>query len=361
MNSTIIECERLTKEFKYLEPSTNSSASGMWMHYLAGIVKNRAKDPFSRKNGRLRAVNQVNLDVQRGELFGLLGPNGAGKTTLVKMLATVLLPTAGRATVNGYDVVTQSTAVRRSIGVIASGGWLGFDLQLSIRWNLKYWAVLYGCDPRQADEKVDEVLQVVNLSEKSRENSAVLSSGMRQRLAIAKGFLASAAVFFMDEPTVALDPKTANHIREFIKQIRHESNSTIVLTTHNMQEAEELCDRIAILDGGRIIACGTPDSLKKKSRHMVTRLEASGLTPGIVQELREKFPIQHSKYSSPAGRTYGWCHFHLKGPARPYSEIKTFLESHQVQVAVLEQVEPTLEDIYLELTGKEITTHAYAG
>jgi ABC-2 type transport system ATP-binding protein len=357
----IIECAKLSKEFKCLEPSGGSSTSGQWVHYIAGLLgRSNSNDPFAPKKGILLAVDRVDLEVQGGELFGFLGPNGAGKTTLIKMLATVLLPTSGSARVAGFDVVQQGRMVRRSIGVVGSGGWLGFDVQLPIRWNLKYWAVLYGCDPAEAEKKVDEVLSIVDLSSKAKESASILSSGMRQRLAIAKGLLTNARIFFMDEPTVALDPKTANNIREFIKHMKYQENATILLTTHNMQEAEELCDRIAILENGRIIACGTPASLKRQAARRVVHLEAIGLSAGIVQEFREKFCLKHSKYKAAGEAAYGWCDFHMNGSFMPFAEIRTFFAARNIDLAVLKETEASMEDVYLALTGKEMNSHAHA-
>ena len=359
MPVNIIECEKLSKRFKYLEPSASSSTSGQWVHYLAGLLsKSNGNDPFAPKKGTLLAVDRVDLEVQEGELLGLLGPNGAGKTTLVKMLATVLLPSSGSAHVAGFDVVNQGVQVRRSIGVVASGGWLGFDLQLPIRWNLKYWAILYGCNPAEAEEKVDQVLSIVDLSNKARESASVLSSGMRQRLAIAKGLLTNARIFFMDEPTVALDPKTANNIREFIKRMKYRQNATILLTTHNMQEAEELCDRVAILENGRIIACGTPSALKRQARR-VAHLEAIGLTEQTVQAFRERFCLKYSKYRAADGTAFGWCDFHLEGSTLPFAEIRGFFAARDIDLAVLKETEASLEDVYLTLTGREIDTHVH--
>lgn len=359
MPVNIIECEKLSKKFKYLEPSSSSSTSGQWVHYLVGLLgKNNRSDPFAPKKSTLLAVDQVDLEVQEGELLGLLGPNGAGKTTLVKMLATVLLPSSGKARVAGFDVVSQDVNVRRSIGVVASGGWLGFDLQLPIRWNLKYWAILYGCHPDEAENKVDEVLSIVDLASKARESASVLSSGMRQRLAIAKGLLTNARIFFMDEPTVALDPKTANNIREFIKRMKYRQNATILLTTHNMQEAEELCDRVAILEHGRIIACGTPSALRRRARR-VAHLEAIGLTETAVQAFREQFCLTYSKYKAADGAAFGWCDFHWEGSDLPFAEIRNFFDVRKIDLAVLKETEASLEDVYLTLTGREINVNVY--
>ncbi|HSL82327.1 MAG TPA: ABC transporter ATP-binding protein, partial [Thermoanaerobaculia bacterium] len=258
-------CEGVTKVFPRREPSPGGSSSDMWLHYLRGWLRPGSSDPLAPSRTRLVAVDGVDLRIEPGEFFGLLGPNGAGKTTLVKMLATILVPSAGTAWVNGFDVTTQTRRVRSSVAVVSTRGWLGFDMQLPIQWNLKYWAALYGVPSALLDRRVREVLEIVDLAGKGRESSAVLSSGMRQRLAVAKGLLADAPVFLLDEPTIALDPKSANDIRLFIREeINDRKGTTVILTTQNMREAEEVCDRIAVLDRGRLVATGTVAGLRQR-------------------------------------------------------------------------------------------------
>lgn len=359
MEDTVIECSDLTKEFLFREPTPGGTTSDMWVHYLLSMVPGvRRKDPFGRTRKSFRAVDGVDLEIPRGELFGLLGPNGAGKTTLVKMLATILTPTRGTARIEGHDVERQARQVRRSIAVISSGGWLGFDLQLPIEWNLRYWATVYGLDAHSARRRAGEVLEIVGLGAKGRESSSVLSSGMRQRLAIAKGLLIEAPVFLMDEPTVALDPQSANQIRSFIaEEVKHDKNTTILLTTQNLHEADELCDRIGILERGRLIACGRPEELKKRMQARVFRLVTPRLPLGVVQELRDRFSLANAKCKPSNGEHGGWLRFQLPADGPRVAQVRDFLTHRDVRGEALKEVEPSLEDVYLSLTGKELESN----
>jgi ABC-2 type transport system ATP-binding protein len=360
MEDPVIECSGLTKEFMYREPTPGGTTSDMWVHYLLSMWPGAGRrDPFGRSRKWFVAVDGVDLEIRRGELFGLLGPNGAGKTTLIKMLATILTPTRGTARIAGCDVAHRPRQVRGSIAVISSGGWLGFDLQLPIEWNLRYWATLYGIDGRIARRRVAEVLEIVGLESKARESSSVLSSGMRQRLAIAKGLLVEAPVFLMDEPTVALDPLSANQIRSFIaEEVKHSKHTTILLTTQNLHEADELCDRIGILERGRLIACGRPERLKREMQNRVFRLVTPQLPLGVVKELRDRFAVENAKCKPSNGEQGGWLRFHLPVDGPHVTQIRDFLTHRKVRGEALEQVEPSLEDLYLSLTGKELKTDA---
>lgn len=356
----VIECHGLTKEFDHLEPSSRTSASGMWVPYLIGLLrKDRGRNPYARRKETLIAVDGLSLEVGEGELFGLLGPNGAGKTTLLKILATLLLPTKGHASVNGYDVIHESNQVRRSISVIASSGWLGFDMQLSVEQNLAYWATLYGCPPRRVNSRVRHVLELVALRDRAGESPSVLSSGMRQRLAIAKGLLMDTPIFFMDEPTSALDPQIANDVQDFIRQtVNQENHSTILLTTHNIQEAELLCDRVAFLKKGKIVACGSPQTLKQAMTSRIMRVEAVGLSLNVIQQLRNSFRILRARHNINPQNAGGWCRFHIADKFTYPAEVKGFMEKEGIDSPSVEYVEPTLEDVYFAVTGTESVSYA---
>lgn len=208
------------------------------------------------------AVDGVDLVVEKGELFGLLGPNGAGKTTLVKMLCTLVLPTSGSAMVNGWDVVSCEHMVRQSIGLVGSEE-RSFYWRLSARQNLEFFSALHGLEGERMNRRICEVLDLMGLSNEADRMFQTFSTGMKQKMCIARGLLTDPAVLFLDEPTRSLDPIVAQSIRTFVKDVLvREQGRTVVLTTHRLEEAAEVCDRIAIMDRGRVKACGTLDELR---------------------------------------------------------------------------------------------------
>ena len=210
----------------------------------------------------VHAVRGVSFEVEKGELFGLLGPNGAGKTTTIKMLITLLLPTSGHARVLGYDVVADPREVRRRIGYVF-GGDKGLYERLSGYDNLRYFAELYGVPPREQKARIAELLDLVSLTGKESQRVEGYSRGMRQRLHIARGLLHKPEVLFLDEPSIGIDPVGARELRETVAALVS-TGTTVLLTTHYMFEADELCDRIAVIAGGSIIAEGTPEQLKSR-------------------------------------------------------------------------------------------------
>jgi ABC-2 type transport system ATP-binding protein len=218
---------------------------------------------FRKHTEETEAVRGVSLTVGQGEMFGLLGPNGAGKTTLIKILTTLLLPTSGSARVLGFDVVTHTTEVRKRIGY-AFGGDRGLYDRLSAADNLRYFAELYGVPPREQSQRIGYLLELVALNDRRRERVQGFSRGMRQRLHIARGLLHDPPVVFLDEPSIGLDPVVARSLRNTISGLTA-VGKTVLLTTHYMYEADDLCDRIAILREGSIIAEGTPAALKSRS------------------------------------------------------------------------------------------------
>ncbi|HRW82521.1 MAG TPA: ABC transporter ATP-binding protein [Methanothrix sp.] len=212
--------------------------------------------------GGITPVDGVDLVVEKGEVFGILGPNGAGKTTLIKILCTLILPTAGSARINGFDIEKESGRVRESIGLVTTDE-RSFYWRLTGRQNLEFFASLHNFYSDDARNMVDDLLGVVDLKYAADERFLNYSAGMKQRMAIARGLLNDPAVLFMDEPTRSLDPGAAQGLREFIKgEIVGERGKTIFISTHNLEEAEELCDRVAIFDDGRIKVIGSPADLK---------------------------------------------------------------------------------------------------
>jgi ABC-2 type transport system ATP-binding protein len=245
---------------------------------------------LTRRFNGLVAVDKLNISVERGEVFGLLGPNGAGKTTTISMLCAILKPTSGTARVNGFDIVKQDMQVRKSIGIVFQDP--SIDDRLTGRENLYMHANLYGVPPGEQKSRIDSVLKLVELENRADDLMRTYSGGMRRRLEIARGLIHSPKVLFLDEPTIGLDPQTREHIWSHIEGLRKAHDVTMVLTTHYMDEADRLSDRIAIMDYGKIVASDTSAALKETLEGDVITVktkEASKLssavagTPGILR------------------------------------------------------------------------------
>ena len=238
-----------------------------------------------RKTKRIEAVRGIDFEVGEGELFGLLGPNGAGKTTTIKMLITLLIPTEGTARVLGLDVVSEAREVRKRIGYVF-GGERGVYERLSGYDNLRYFAELYGVPPREQKARIAALLELVGLTGREHERAEGYSRGMKQRLHVARGLLHDPPVVFLDEPTIGLDPVGARELRATISALV-DAGKTVLLTTHYMFEADALCDRIAVIDKGLIVAQGTPDELKGAvAAGSVVEVEVFGLPEGCVERVR---------------------------------------------------------------------------
>jgi len=221
-------------------------------------------------DGNVKAVDGISFNVKEGEILGFLGPNGAGKTTTLNMLSTLLRPTSGTATVNGHDILTEPDAVRRSIGYVFQDTTL--DIELTGRENLDFHGRLYGLERNTRQQRIKEVLELVQLTDRADNFVKTYSGGMKRRLEIARGLLHYPKVLFLDEPTLGLDPQTRRSIWEHIQRLNQEKNVTIILTTHYIEEAESLSDRVGIIDYGELIALGTPDELMEE--HEAKDLEA---------------------------------------------------------------------------------------
>src|SRR5215831_1520771 len=305
-----------------------------------GTVRRHAKE--------IEAVRGIDFEVPEGELFGLLGPNGAGKTTTIKMLITLLIPTAGTARVLGLDVVRNPVEVRRRIGYVF-GGERGVYDRLSGYDNLRYFAELYGVPPREQKPRIEGLLELVGLRGREHERAEGYSRGMKQRLHVARGLLNDPDVVFLDEPTIGLDPVGARDVRATIASLT-EAGKTVLLTTHYMFEADALCDRIAVIAKGRIVAEGTPGELKAGvAEGRVTEIEAFGVDDPILDRLRAidgvtsvtveaRDPAQLIVVQTAADRE-------LTAPL--------LAELDGVEVGRVSSREPTLEDAYVALVGAE--------
>ena len=297
-------------------------------------------EELSKKFGQLVAVDRVSFRVAEGEIFGFLGPNGAGKTTTINMLCTLLKPTGGRATVNGYDVLRQRSEVRRSIGLVFQEPTL--DEYLTAEQNLRFHAYAYNVPREEREKRMSSLLELVELTDRRKSKVRTFSGGMKRRLEIARGLLHSPRVLFLDEPTLGLDPQSRSHIWDHIRALRRQSKLTIFLTTHYMDEAEN-CDRITIIDQGRIVALDTPDNLKDSLGGDVVTLKAED-NDAAALELTEKYglsPIVQNgtvSFSVPQGEEF----------------LPRLMDSFQSRLVSIGVRRPTLDDVFLRLTGRAI-------
>ncbi len=295
-----------------------------------------------RRYTDIEAVRGVSFSVAPGELFGLLGPNGAGKTTTIKMLNTLLLPTSGSARVLGYDVRSEPMAVRRRIGYVF-GGDKGLYDRLSAEDNLRYFAELYCVEPRDQRARIGELLELVGLAGREKERVEGYSRGMRQRLHIARGLLHRPPVLFLDEPSIGLDPVAARELRRMVADLKYQG-VTIVLTTHYMAEADELCDRIAVIDRGVIQALGTPRELKDRvDTGAVLEVEVVGASPRHLSALSVLPGARDVRAADRDDRKTITIHA-VKG-ADLYAAVMSELDG--LSVTRFTSREPTLEDAYL--------------
>ena len=293
----------------------------------------------------LTAVDKLNISVEQGEVFSLLGPNGAGKTTTISMLCTILKPTLGTAKVNGYDIVKQAKQVRKSIGIVFQDP--SIDDRLTGRENLRMHADLYGVPPGEQKARIDLVLKLVELEARADDILRTYSGGMRRRLEIARGLIHYPKVLFLDEPTIGLDPQTREHIWAYIRELRQAHEVTMVLTTHYMEEADMLSDRVGIIDYGKIVALDTPARLKETLEGDVVTVKA-GEAEKLSAILASDMGLQNMRISGDS--------LELKVP-KGKTLLPKILEVATRNSIIVEAVsvrEPTLEDVFLHYTGREI-------
>lgn len=295
---------------------------------------------LKKSYGDFQAVKDVSFSVKKGEIFGFLGPNGAGKSTTINMLSTMIKPSSGDASINGFNVSKERDKVRESIGIIFQENTL--DEKLTACENLMLHCKLYGVEKSVREERINEVLDMVELSDKKENLVKTFSGGMKRRLEIARGLLHYPKVIFLDEPTVGLDPQTRDHIWSYILKLKEREGITVFLTTHYMDEAE-FCDRIAIIDDGRIIALETPESLKNS-------------LGGDIMEISTKdndkaLKIIKDKYNKNPKVKNGIISFNvLKGN----EFLVDFVKDFEIPIDSVNLRRPTLNDVFLGLTGREI-------
>jgi ABC-2 type transport system ATP-binding protein len=308
----------------------------------------RSSDRFLKKKRETLAVNNISFEVRHGELFGMLGPNGAGKTTTIKMMTTLLLPTSGQIKVLGHDVAKDPFAVRKRIGLVL-GGERGLYTRVTARQNLRYFADLYAVPMNIREKRINDLLERVDLKERADTRVEDYSRGMKQRLHLAKGLINDPEVIFLDEPTIGLDPEAALDARRMIKELVREGK-TLLLTTHYMYEADELCDRIAVINKGKIVALDTPKGLKSLVKDLcIIEVEGFGITDKDTEMLRSLPGVKAVSASMNEDKQV------LRVQVTEASEMLTPVANKlgEGKVIGVRVKEPTLEDAYLWLVKED--------
>lgn len=361
MNEWAIEADNLVKKFP--RKDSKEAANGNGTDANGGGANQSKKHgfwPFGKKSDvtYVAAVDGVSLKIEQGEIFGLLGPNGAGKSTTIRMLCTLLEPSSGTARINGYDIVRQANQVRQNLGTVLAGE-RSIYWKLTARENLEYFAALYHIPPEIAKKRTKELLDRMELTSRADDLVEKFSTGMKQRVAISKALIADPPILLLDEPTLGLDPQAARNLRELISELKKEGH-TVLLTTHYMEEADLLSDRIGIIDQGKIIALDTPERLKERIEQKdVIRLEISGWHDDLAAKI-QSIPgvdklVAHKLESEHVG-------------ASPLYEVSLHAESSRLVLpGVIDKINyngtrlvnmniqrPSLEDVFISLTGKAL-------
>ncbi len=292
------------------------------------------------------AVDKISFSVSYGELFGLLGPNGAGKTTTINILSTLLKPTSGYAEVAGFDIRKRRDDVRKSIGIVFQDPTL--DTKLTGKENLLFHAMLYGIKKEEAGKRIKEVLELVELEGRADTLVEKYSGGMKRRLEIARGLIHRPKVLFLDEPTLGLDAQTRRRIWDYIKKLNKETGITMILTTHYMEEADYLCDRIAIIDHGRIVAIDNPINLKNMLGGDVVLLEIEGDASQYIEKLKELKWVKSLRVQN------GVLRMSMEMGERKIPGLVNLAEKNGVKINSVNLHKPSLEDVFLFFTGRKI-------
>lgn len=302
---------------------------------------------ITKKYDDFTAVNSINLKVPKNSVYGVLGPNGAGKTTLISMLCTILKPTRGTGRVNGYDILKQAKEVRESIGIVFQSRAL--DDILTGREHLEMHASLYGVPHDVRQDRIEEVLDLIALGKKADEYVKTYSGGMKRRLEIGRGLIHHPKVLFLDEPTLGLDPQTRESIWEYIKNLNQAQDLTVLLTTHYMEEADKLCDEVAIINQGQIITADSPKNLKRE-------LKADTITINVdsPQEFVEK--IQDLEFIKDAFLMDGEVKLLVEMGENLIPSVVEFASQEGFPVKSVELDHPSLEDVFIKFTGSKISS-----
>ncbi len=306
---------------------------------------------FKGHDKPVTALDKVSISIEEGEIFGLLGPNGAGKTTLIKILTTLLLPTSGEAYVGGFNVVKEPNKIRKIISLVSGGETPGYGI-LSVGENLWFFSQLYGLSSSVAKTKINGLMADLEFKEYSKTRMSKLSTGYKQRLNFARGLLNDPRILFLDEPTLGLDVLTSKKLRGYIVDwAKRERKGTVLLTTHYMAEADEMCDRVAIIDHGKILACDTPLKLKEDLKeNVIMKVEVSSVQADFFFLQKLSGVVGYSPTRSIQTNTTT-----LKVTVRDeevFSKIMKELEKQKLKIMSTSKAEPTLEDVYISLCGR---------
>jgi len=343
-----IQTKNLTKKF---EKKRHKGVFGF-------LRSTKTTNSFKENDNVTLALNQVNIKVRPGELFGLLGPNGSGKTTMIKCLSTILIPDEGTAIINGFDIKKETSMVRASLGMVV-GGERTLYWKLTARDNLMYFASLYKMQKKLARKRVEELLENFQLSNRADERLEDYSTGMRQKVAIARALLHDPPILLLDEPTLGLDPSFSRQLRYQIKELSKKHGKTVLLTTHYMDEADQLCDRVAFINNGNIVAVDTPNKLKEKVKetelvevafyhpsanienYLISVLPEAELVKLIIGDENEGFPSRVKVIGGDAEENA--------------AIIIDALRQKKIRICGVNIGIPTLEDVFIKLTGAKLT------
>jgi len=304
---------------------------------------------LTKRFGDLVAVDHIDLEIEDGELFGLLGPNGAGKTTFIHMLSTILPPTEGSAKVAGFDIREEADSVRAAIGIVFQDPSL--DNRLTGRENLDFHGRMYGLTKEQRDERISKVLELIGLKDRADSLVETYSSGMKRRLEMARGLMHRPEILFLDEPTLGLDAQTRRSIWEYIRMLNDVENVTIILTTHYIEEADYLCDRVAIIDYGKIIALGKPEALKDELKGDIVSLKV-GEPEKYLEVLKGNELVEDGKIVD------GLLHLRVDNGEEAIPKLIEVVRGRGDQVYAASLRRPTLEDVFIHYTGRVIREEA---
>jgi ABC-2 type transport system ATP-binding protein len=303
--------------------------------------------------GKFKAVDDISFEVKKGEIFGLLGPNGAGKSTTLRMLSTLSRPTEGTAIIGGYDTVKHDMEVRKLIGIVSEK--MIIYNRLTAKENLWFFGNLFNIPKDTLNKRIDELLELVNLTKWKDAQVGTFSTGMRQRMNVVRALLNMPQVLFLDEPTLGLDPQSSVEIRDFVKKLNQENGTTVVLTTHMMVDADLLCDRIAIVDHGKIIALDTSTNLKKiisGADTMIIKLEIANLTPNMLSAIKTLDCIDAVTQENSTQ-----LHIIVHGE-EAFDKVIDVVRKNNGKIVSMSNLQPTLEDVFLHITGHEVRDSA---
>jgi ABC-2 type transport system ATP-binding protein len=308
---------------------------------------------LTKQFNKFVAVDDISFDVKKGEIFGLLGPNGAGKSTILRVLSTLARPTKGTATVGGYDIVKNDNEVRKLIGIVSEK--MIMYNRLTAKENLWFFGSLFNIPKKDLTKRIDELLELVQLTKWKNAQVGTFSTGMRQRMNVVRALLNMPQVLFLDEPTLGLDPQSSVEIREFIKKLNQENGTTVIITTHMMVDADLMCDRIAIIDHGKIVALDTSTNLKKiisGADTMIIKLEIANLTPALITTIRALKCVDSVTQENS-------LHLHLMVHGdEAFNSVIDAVREKNGKINSMENLQPTLEDVFLHITGHEVRDSA---